>query len=400
MDQSTKTFNDEQSFLNSFLTPEQNNSTAPKEKEEEIEAPFQSFYNQQKKSTTDAASEEKSTDTDQVNENKVTDVNEELKKFSGTEDKANSSTLVTDFAKFSEKLLEKDLLTYYEDGSLPQSEEEFIDALAQTTDLKISSTIEQAWQEKINNLSPSLQLIHQYAEMGIQSAEELAPFINTVQQAEAINNLDVQNVNDQEQIVLIQLLNTGMDEQSALEEIADLKERDKLASRAEQYFPTIQRAYEDNIRQSLLQREQEEEQYEQYINTNATNVSYFLDKEIDYLPFKLDNRDRALKAQVFELAGQPIDRTKDGEPVFGWQKYIESLQYGDENAYKEFMNIMVFMADKNKYHKNINKVTSNTVNTNTFKKIQAASNKATNTISQEQSNGNVFSTSGKDAWSI
>ncbi len=380
-------FDSAQSFLNSL----QGEDNKPAE-EKVQEAPFQELINQKNKPTSTETSEET------VDDGKKKDVQEELNKITPKEEAAPS--LISDVAKFSEKLKEKELLQPYEDGTFPQTEDEVLDALIQTNEFKVNSTIEQAWKQKVENLPESLQIIHQYAQMGVQTAKELAPFIQQVSQLEAIAQLDPKNAEHQEQIVLIQLLNTNMNEKSAKEEVADLKERGKLEARANQYFPSLKKSYEDNVRQSLLEKQQKEEQFEQYIDTNATNVTYFLEKDLDYLPFKID-KDRALKAKVFDLAGIPVDRTSDGDPVFGWQKQIESLQYGDEKSYKKFMKLMTFLADDEKYDKNVGKKVESSAHSNTFKKIATTQIKATNNLSQEKEHQTTAKKiDSKAAWSI
>ncbi len=363
-------------------SPQQNNS------------PEQALFNLPTNSTS-----EKSEDVE-----KKEDVNVQAEFDKANEEKIkeeeNSKLFIKDVKAFSEILKEKGILEAYEDDSLPEKEDEFIDALSQSVERRANLRIEQAWKEKVENLPDALLRIHEYASLGITNATELNTFINSVAQSEAIGSLDVKNPSDQEQIVLIQLLNTGIDEKSAREEIEDLKERNKLEARAGQYYPSLKKTYDDNIRQAEVDKANSQEELQRYLQTNATNVAYFLEKDVEYLPFKFAANDKNYKAQIAQLASQPVDVTPEGSPIFAWQKQIEALQYGDEKAYKDYMDTMAFLANKEKYKEAIRKQASNTTNTANFKKIKDTSGKSVNTTSAEQEEIVTKQKPQNRAWSL
>lgn len=377
--------NDTQGFLNKFLSPEEkvvtteptitnspiqnaiNDLTKPPHKEgegEDKEAPKREEFKQPELSKEEL---EKA-------------LNKEAEQKKVEEDKF----FVKDVTKFSETLKEKNLLIPYEDGTLPSTEEELYDAIAQSSQYNAKQTVDAAWKERVESLPPSLLRIHEYAAKGITTAQELADFTNAVAQTELVGSLDPKNVDNQEQIVLLQLMNTGLDEKTAREEVADLKAQNKLEERATRFFPTLKRAYDENVRRQEVDKAEREQEQERYIQTNAANVTFFLEKETSYLPFTLDNKDKIFKRDIFQLAGQPVEITEDGTPVFGWQRQIESLQYGTEEEYKKFMKVMAFLANDKKYEEGVSKKTKTATEIREFKKIGTTTGTSINQLSTEQ----------------
>jgi hypothetical protein len=362
---------DVQDFMTGFLNPEKQDSPQNTSKEPDS---VQNFLDQPTDETTEGPKPEVVADDKKVEEF----VKEEQK---AEEDKS----LIKDVSKFVETFKEKGLLQPYEDGTLPSTEEEAIDALLQSHEYKAQVAIEEAWREKIESLSPNLQLIHEYAAQGVTTAQQLSQFTNSVAQTEAVAQLDPKSPEDQERIVLLQLMNTGLSEQDARDEVADLKERGRLESKATTFYPTLKRAYDDNVRQQLAEKAREEESVQSYVKNNAINTQYFLEKDTDYLPFKITPQDKNYKQAIYQLGAQVIERQEDGTPVFGWQKYIESLQFGDEASYKKYMKAMAYLANMDKYEEGISKKSANTAITNNFKKIKTTSGTQTNVTSEAES---------------
>jgi hypothetical protein len=297
-----------------------------------------------------------------------------------------------------EKLHEQGLIFPYEDGSKPQSIEEITDALKQSYEVTINEKIQEAWTNKISSLSPSIQTIIQYAESGVATATEINQLIQNVSHYEKVNQFDVTNPNDQEQIVYLHLLNTGLSEQEASEQLDIFKENKTLQKTAEKFHPSLKKMYENQIRQEFQEKQAKEEDLGRYINTNAVNVSYFLKKEDAFLPFKITD---SHKAAVMELAAKPIAVGENYEPVFGYQEYLKQLQNGSEEQYKEFMEIMTFIADRNSFKKKLSNVVSSKTTKENFKKIATGEGRVTNKDSQqEQYQGPVIRKQTANPWSI
>ena len=269
--------------------------------------------------------------------------------------------------EFADKLLEEKLIYSYEDGSKPQTTTELLDALKQSSLYNAQQDLQRLWQEKVEKYSPAMQTIIQYADNGITTAEELTQFVNQVSHYEKVAALDPKKDSDQEHIVYMQMINNGFDDKGARDEIADLKTRGQLGARAEKYHPLLMNAYKGQVEKTYMEKQHQIEQEQQYVENNRTNVSWFLENEEQYLPFRVSRKD---KANTFELAARPVDYTPDGEAVYGWQRYIESLQHGgDERSFKEYMRIMTFIANSRSYEDNLRKSGGNAKQTEQFKKI-------------------------------
>jgi hypothetical protein len=297
-----------------------------------------------------------------------------------------------------DKLHEQGLIFPYEDGSKPESIEEITDALKQSYEVSINEKISQAWEQKINSLSPSIQTIIKYAESGVATATEVNSLIQNVSHYEKVNDFDVTNPADQEQIVYLHLVNTGLSEQEAIDQIEIFKENKTLEKSAQKFHPSLKKMYENQIRQEFSEKQAKEEDLGRYIDTNALNVSYFLKKEDTYLPFKISDNH---KAAVLELAAKPLGVGENYEPIFAYQEYLKQLQNGSEDQYKEFMEIMTFIADRNSFKKKLSSVVSSKTNKENFKKIAVGEGRTTNKDSQqEQYQGPVIRKQSGSPWSI
>jgi hypothetical protein len=345
-------------FIQDWLKPADTTATQAAPAVENNTDAAQTFFNQDKPTETATEETKKPEEAD-------------VEKFLKIEkEEVEDTSLIKDPIKFSEILKEKALLEPYEDGTYPQTEEELINALEQSIPYKVQTSLDAAWKEKVENLPPSLAKIHEYAEMGVTTAQQLAEFTSAVANTEIVSNYDPAKPEDQEQIVLLQLMNTGISEATAREEVADLKERNRLESRAKEYFPGLKKAYQDEVARQTRDKAEAEENVTRYVTTNAANAQYFLEKDTDYLPFKFATGDKNYKQSILQLAAQTEDRNEDGTPVFAWQRYIESLQFGDENSYKKYMKLMAYAANMEKYEEGLSKKAANSSTNKDFKKIK------------------------------
>lgn len=286
--------------------------------------------------------------------------------------------------KLFEKLKEEGLAFEYEDGTKPETLEEIAHVLKESRNLTIQKEIEEAWNEKVQSLSPQIQTILKYAESGVVTATDLNNLISQVSYYERVSDLDPKNPEDQEQIVYIHLLNTGLSEEEATEQLNVFKESKSIDKLSEKFYPSLKKTYEAQIRRNFEEQKAKEEMIDAYVQTNAVNVQYFLQNEQAFVPFKL-SKDH--KVGILELAAKPIAIDPvTNDPVFAYQDYLKGLQSGTEEQYKEFMEIMAFIANKKAYKEKFqSQVTSKTTEKN-FKKIMIPEGKASNQLSDEDEN--------------
>jgi len=295
--------------------------------------------------------------------------------------------------ELAEKLLAENILYPYEDGTKPQTTEEVIEALKQSSLYNAQQEANKIVEEKFGKYSPALQAVIEYGDNGITSATELQKFIGQVSQFEQIASLDPKNEKHQEQIVYMQLINNGFDDQGARDEIADLKERKRLSGTAEKYHPLLANAYKAQVEKSQFEKRRQIEEEHKYVETNHGNVSYFLEHEDEFVPFKVPKKD---KYTAYELAARPVDYTPEGEAVYGWQRYLESLQFGDEKSFKEYMKIMTFIANSKSYDEGVKKVATNATKTQQFKNINTGGK--SNEFTKQEPDAPVIRKPSTSAW--
>lgn len=287
----------------------------------------------------------------------------------GEEDKEkNKEPKLDNLDAVSSKLFEDKIIYKFEDDSLPKTYEELKEAINQSTLHNSTEQVNKLFEQRIQSLSPTLQTVLEYGMQGVTSAIELQQIIGKVANYEAVASLDPKNEQHQERIIEIQLLNSGWSEDAVKDEIALYKDSNKLAQKAEQFFPSLQQRAQQDIQQSFLEKQRAIEEQNALIDNNATNVQYFLENDSEYLPFKIDSKQH--KAAAFNLAAQPVAYDEQGEAIFGWQNYLKSLQYGTEKDYKTFMKIVNFMANPDYYEKKLGKTASTNAKTDTYKTIK------------------------------
>jgi hypothetical protein len=301
---------------------------------------------------------------------------EMLKDLNLTDDVDNDSFPNTE--EFATQLVKENLIYTFEDGSLPKTQKELVEALRQSNEHNVSLNADRVLNERYDSLPDPLKLIFNYAQQGVNNISELRTYINEVHELEGIQELDITNEADFEKIVEKHLINTGLTQEAIRLEIEDLKDSNKLRSAAERYFPAIEFKQKQVIKSLEDNKRLEEENRKAYITGNAQNVRYFLENSEAELKLNIDN---SVKANVFELAANPIGVDSQGTAVYGWQQHIDNLQNGTEDQYKEFIEIMTFLADKNKYNKSRGQVITNNNNLEIFKKIKVPTSSVMNSNS-------------------
>ena len=285
---------------------------------------------------------------------------------------------------FANKLIQENLIYSFDDGSLPKNQEELILAIKQSNEYNSSLNADRILNERYESLPDPLKLIFDYAQKGVNNISELRSYINEVHELEGIQQLDVSNENHFESIVAKHLSNTGLTEDAIRLEIEDLKDSGKLKGAAERYFPAIEFKQKEVLKNLDTAKRVEEENRKSYITNNAQNVRYMLENSAEVLNLDIDNQ---VRASVFELAANPIGIDVEGEAVYGWQQHLNSLQNGTEEQYKEFIEVMTFLADKKKYNQTKGQVVVNKNNVETFKKIKVPTQSVMNSSSNS---GNVI----------
>jgi hypothetical protein len=297
---------------------------------------------------------------------------EEIEKFveegvqeGKAEEDAAAPQFFKDYTDLYTRLQEKKIAYPLEEGYVPKTEEEFWNALSQSTDYNAQVAVDQKWQEYLQSLPEPIKKVQQFALQGVTTAQELSRYVGALSQNEVIASLDPNKPEDQERIVLLHLLNTGLNEQEAREDIKDQQEMKKLEASAKRYFPALKKTYDDQVlhiekeKQDILQEEQ------LFIETNATNTSYFIEQE-DIVPFKVTD---TLKSNIWELAAGVVGFNDKNEGVFAWEQHLKNLMMGDENSFRQYIKIMTFIADTQNYEQSVSTNAASDTNKKNFRKI-------------------------------
>ena len=302
-----------------------------------------------------------------------------------------------DFNSYVSFFQEQQILGKYEDGSLPQTKEELVNAVKQSSLLIAQQQAQQFIQDEIASLPASIQQIIDYGKGGVTTATELKQFINSVSNYEQINQLDPTNEQHQEAIIRMQLINSGLDEATANEQIDIYKETNKLAQVAEKLVVPLKETYRKEYQQQMLDKQEKENFLSSQIESNSVNIQYYLDQDTSYLPFKLD--DNKTKAGVYELGAKVMEWDDKGNPIFGWQKKLESLQYSSNpDEYKEFVKILTFINNSSFYEKKLGKVASNAATEKEYKQVKQITPRAVTTNVFEQTKATPQIQKGQLTW--
>lgn len=222
------------------------------------------------------------------------------------------------FKQGLELLFKEQKLSPYSDGTesgyiVPETLEEVLELIEDNkkswVDSAKSADKQELLEEVLASKSPAWQFLIKNAEL-YKDPAELVPLLTAVQNQEYSYSLDVTKEEDQEKIIRASLSLQGLPVSSIEEEIADLKERNKLGNRAEALKPILDKYNEQQTQRILQEKQQEEIKNQAFWNTHYQNLeeTVFKSKEIDGV--KLENEHKQLIASVLlpdeKLGGLPI----------------------------------------------------------------------------------------------
>jgi len=215
-------------------------------------------------------------------------------------------------------LFKEQKLSPYSDGTeagyiVPETFEEVLELIEDNKKSWVESAKtadrQELLEEVLASKSPAWQFLIKNADL-YKDPAELVPLLTAVQNQEYSYSLDVSNSEDQEKIIRASLALQGLPVSSIEEEISDLKERNKLESRATALKPILDKYNEQQTQRILQEKQQEEVKNQAFWNTHYQNLeeTVFKSKELDGV--KLENQHKQLIASVLlpdeKLGGLPI----------------------------------------------------------------------------------------------
>ena len=202
--------------------------------------------------------------------------------------------------KFDEALFKKNVLNPFlsEDGEsyiVPKNMDELAEVITANIEDRIAEVKNTEKQTLLNEVfqesSPALQFILSNAN-NFRSPEDLLPLINSVQQQDNFADLDPANEDHQVYIIQNALILQGLDGESIKEEIADLKERGKLQSRAEKLKPALEKYSADQTEAILAEQEKKNQEDQKFWGSYFSQMNQDLieAKDLDGMKLKAEHK--------------------------------------------------------------------------------------------------------------
>lgn len=238
----------------------------------------------------------------------------------------------------------------FSDGKI-ETRKDIEDLLDANLNHRIESQQKEIYEGVFKAMTPAMQLVAQYASQ-VNSPSELLPLLQNTSSAERFAKLDEANPVHQEMIVRERMRLNGDPDDIIEQEVADLKDRAKLAEKAKAYKPVVQGFYEKQAQKLIQQQQAEEQQYFQVVQQNDQNIRKLLDADnLDGIKLKNNH-----KGVVYELLAIPREEYGGGVGIYSvidnlfqkgqFDKLAKiALLAGDEKAFEEVYGTKLRMAN-------------------------------------------------------
>lgn len=259
-----------------------------------------------------------STDNTKTPEEKAEDEKKAAELAAAEAAKANKVKLDDGFKQTLDKLFKENKLSPYSDGTetgyvLPETFEEVLELIEDNKKSWIESAKakdqEELIEEVLSKKSPAWQFLIKNSEL-YENPADLVPLITAVQNQEYSNNLDPSEEEDQEKIIRASLSIQGLPALAIEEEIADLKERDKLQKRASDLKPVLDKYNAEQTAKELGRKTEESKQTKEFWDNYYKNLeeTVFKSKDLDGVKLKAEHKQLIASALIpnDEIGGLPI----------------------------------------------------------------------------------------------
>lgn len=234
------------------------------------------------------------------------------------------------FSLLDDKFFKTNKLTPFnnEDNSdyvIPQSLDEFAELLDANKEHWVKESRYQQKEEVLADIfketTPAFQFLAQNANQ-FKTIEEMYPLMQSVQAQDEFDSLDLEDENHQEYIIRSALAIQGFDEKAVNEEIADLKEREKLSTKAMALKPVLDRIQADNTERILEEQATKNKEDQTFWNNyyNSLNEKLITAKDLDGMVLSQEDKVR--------VANNLIPQT-DGKGLPIYSKIDELVGKGD-----------------------------------------------------------------------
>lgn len=301
---------------------------------------------------------------------KIEEVDDPKEESTETPKKAGRKTI--DLVTVATQLIEEDILKPFDD----ESELKTVDDVKQLIKSNLEDRAQEAqvewWTKKVSNYSPQIQALLHYAEQG---GTDIAPLMSMISQVEETSSLSVETEQDQEYVVRQMLKLKEFDDDEINDQIATLKDIDKLKTKAEKFLPELTSYNERRIAAEIQDQEKRQaaarEASEKYIGTIVDTLN-----KDTVSGLKLHRED---KAKIYDSLAAARHVSLNGTPTNGFVKTLEDMQFGKNADYEHFLNVVHFTVDKEGFINKLKETLKGEVVEETARKLRTSKTSNINT---------------------
>ena len=343
--------------LGSITNDELDNQKKPGEeeiekKEEEEEIPTGAFPN--------GDEEEEEEEEEEVSGKQV----EKTKPIS-TSNTAKPGKKPNDFTSLVNEILEKDGFSY--DGEI-KTPEDAKNVLSEYVRNIKEESVEDSWKDKVKGYSSQVQAILAYADQGAQSAGELLELLSAVKDVEDVVEFDLSNKSGKLKAIQAYYEMKGFKPNYIEKQIAMLKDAgdDVIDETSAEFSEELLEYNKSRVAEKIKQKEIQKKSAENASRIYLQTITDTLKKET-LGDIKLTKQD---KYNLFEAVSKAEHQSIGGSRVTKFIKTLEDIQFGNNQNYEHFMNIVYYTVDPKGFMEKLKDKLTTEVTTNTMKDIR------------------------------
>lgn len=292
-----------------------------------------------------------------------------------------------DIVNVVNQLIEEDVLFGFE-GEDIKTIDDVKELIKANLKYKEDNVFENLWKKKLEGYSPQVQAIIEYAEKG---GQDLSSLIGAITEVEKSISLDLETEEGQTEIIRQTLKLKGFDDDEINEQIETFKDLDRLQAKAEKFLPELNKRKEEQVQMILEEQNRRQESARQASAIYNETIAKTLEKEkIGTLKLKMED-----KASIFDSLTLPKHKSLNGFPINGFVKVLEELQFGKNQDYEHFLNIVHLTIDKDGFMERFKESLNDEFVSKNVKKLKTAKETLPNTEEVSLSNRKTIAKSNE-----
>lgn len=257
---------------------------------------------------------------------------------------------------------------------IPKTPEDFDEFL----ELQINHKLEEKSKDLSDNwyksLSPAWQAVARYAQQ-VSHPSEVIPFIEGVRNIDAISEINEKEPEGAEQIVRFRMKSAGDPQEIIDEQIAALKETNKLITTAERFKPLLVKNEQARLSVMKKEKEDEERNYLTMVNAYRTKAIEKIEAQV-FGKQKLKDDEKAL---VYDMIAVP-DAQEGGYAI-----YSEIDKLYETQDFDTLRDIALFLKKRDAFLGYVGKSVAETTANNLTKRLKVSTTTATGNQTDDDS---------------